>query len=68
MALLQKNIELVPKVNTGGPCYMRSFYLHIRVYAIDKYGQKFNLCKDFASPPSHIYDLKIFLNEKSDYF
>ena len=29
---------------TGGPRYMRSFYLRIRVYAIEKYKPKFVIC------------------------
>ena len=39
---------------------MRTFYLRIRVYAIDKYGPKFIICEDFDTPPSH-YAILIFL-------
>ena len=46
-------------VSTGGPRYMRTFYMRIRVYAKGKKRQKLVICDDFASPPSRICDLNI---------
>jgi len=36
---------------TGGPRYMRSFYLRIRVYAIVKHRTKFIICNIFFHLP-----------------
>jgi hypothetical protein len=38
------------KLYTGGPRYMRSFYLRIRVFGIEKYSPKFIIC-DFLYIP-----------------
>jgi hypothetical protein len=36
-------------ISTGGPRYMRSFYLQIRVYAIEKYSPKSVICDIFST-------------------
>ena len=46
---------------------MRSFYLRIRVYAIEKCSPKFIICDFFSPPPSHMCDFLMknpIFNEK----
>jgi hypothetical protein len=52
IAKMVQNLSTHANGSTGGPRYMRSFYLRIRVYAIRKWRPKLVICEFLGTPTS----------------